>query len=507
MSQKVFIQRNEQQVNKLATVILLISALIAFPAVYILNEAGVFNIKPGKLLVLTIVGLILSVIPFLSRLLRLPPTFVKYITMICSTVTIGILATNPKIGIYLLYIFPVGISCLYFDRKLTLASFLMAGISLAVSQYFRIAEDKHLIYFKDIVKSYVPFMAGFAVELTVLAIIFFMLTKRTRNLLENLMGTEEQMEILDKLQRVMHKSTEASQVLEGSVKQLAATVEESAVQNDTIAGNAAKAADDFQKSLNYIENTRDTVQMVSNAMHDISGQTGEVSSLSSAAVNAVEESDRMIHDAIRSMEYIENSNSQSKELVYRLFDASEQIDKIIELITAIATQTNLLSLNAAIESARAGEHGKGFSVVAEQIRKLAEQSSAAAKDIAILIKRVKTDTSDTVQSMEQGAETIRGGIGKVRSASQAFDRLKGLQLQSDEKVQGITALTHKMRDYSKSITDIMENIRSLTLHSMEEITEIAAATQHQSAAMQQIAASFDAIENISGQLLDLSQQS
>ncbi|MCX7922663.1 MAG: methyl-accepting chemotaxis protein [Clostridia bacterium] len=496
MGQKSFILKNEHRVNIITTRILC-GTTVAFPLLFTLGLVGFFTFDLKMLLISSVAGTVGAILPIILRKLSFNSTFVKYFTITMSTMVIAILAKNREIGIFLVYLFPIALSCLYFDRKLTTSAFIMGLFGLIISKYFRADFET----FKD----YLSVTIGYVIEFFCLSSIFIMLARRTRNLLDSLTSSEEQAAILEKLKDVMQQSSNASDVLAHSVKQLSTTIEETTQANNEMAQNAGKAAQDCEKNLKYVENTTNTVESISSTLENIALQTGEMSEISQATYQATEESKQIMTDAIENMEEIEVSTTQSKELINRLGDRSEQIGKIIEIITAITAQTNLLALNAAIESARAGEHGKGFAVVSDEIRKLAEQSGGAAKEIANLIKQIQEDTCNAVSSIDQGSNTIKTGIELVRTAGKSFEKLKRLQEKSNQKVQEIAQSSNQTSRYGREIVQIVANIKALTTQSLDEVESIASATQHQAAAMEQIAASFAVIDDTADGLLELSK--
>lgn len=504
MKDKAFILKNETQVNIISTRILLISCLLVFPLLILLNYIKVFNINWSSLIIFSVCGISLAFIPSIIRYFNPNSTIVKYLSVVVSTIVIGMLATNPAIGIYLIYLFPVALSCLYFDRKLTFTAFLIGIPNLAISQYLRIA-TKYSSHPADIMSAYIAYLAGFTLEFLALSLIFIMLTKRTRALLENLVGSEEQSAILKKLKEVMEKSTHASNTLANSVSQLSASMEETTENNKLIASNTSEVAKGSAKNLNYIEDTHSTIQNITSSLQGISDQSNELVTISQGTYNAAVTSMEIIQHAIESMKIIEASSQENKNMMNRLGNTSEQIGNIVEIISNLTKQTNLLALNAAIESARAGEHGKGFAVVAEQIRKLAEQSASSANDISNLVNNIQNDTKNAIKSIDEGADAVRTGIDQVRTAGTSFEELKVLQEQSNGKVQVISTACKEVYSYGNKIADLITNVKTLTEDLLGNLESIAASTDSQASAMDEIVASFEEVDRIAEDLLILSK--
>lgn len=501
MKEKSFILENERKANKITTRILFFTNL-AYPALIILGYLKVFDFDMMRLYIVSAIGAIGASTPLILKKIGINNTVLKYYTIIMCTVIVGILNINYQIGIYMVFIFPIGLSCLYFDKKLTLTALIIGVINMTISNYFRIPSNP--LYAYDPIGQYISITAGYIIEFILLSLIFIMLSKRTRTLLESLSDSEEQALILDKLRDVMGRSQNASAVLATSLKQLSSTIEETTDSIDKIFINADSVSSGCEKNLKCIESTNSTVENISNVLESISSQSQKISQISQNTFSAAEESEKIIKDAIINMEEVEASTVQSRDLINHLGERSEEIGRIIEIITNITKQTNLLALNAAIESAKAGEHGKGFAVVSDEIRKLAEQSASATKDIANLIKQMQLDTENAVSSIDNSFLGLKSGIDLVKAAGKSFEDLKALQELTNQEIQKITQYSEQSSQYGQEIAEVISTTKSITSQSYDEIKSIASATSSQASAMQQITDSFSVIENIAEDLLKLS---
>lgn len=505
MLEKSFILKNENEVNIISTRIILFSSCFVFPALIILNLAELFKFTLSSIIIFAVIGTALSCIPLIMRRNKVRSSVVKYSTIIVSTIVVAMIATNPSIGVYIEYLFPIAISCLYFDKRLTRTAVYIGVISMFISRYFRISQELNTVNTSLIMKDYIPIMAGLTIEFVTLALIFIMLSRRTRNLFENLVDSDEQSRILSKLKLVMNKSTQASDTLTKSVKEFSISFDRSKKDNEVITENAAVATQNCTKNLEFIENTAKTVDSIYLVLEDISKQCGVMMDISKTTLDSTNESEKIMFKTIEKMKEVEDTTNQNRLVVNRLGETSGQINKITDIITNIANQTNLLALNAAIEAARAGEAGKGFSVVADEIRKLAEQSAGAANDILKLISQMQSDTQISIKSIDQGADTVKQGIDMVKITGKSFENLKELQNNSFNKMKEIASLSNETSSYGNDIVEIVKNIKDQTVQSLKQVEMISSSMENQLKVMGNNILLVAQIDDISEGLFELSK--
>lgn len=295
------------------------------------------------------------------------------------------------------------------------------------------------------------------------------------------------------------------------VDKAAGAVNTASVQLRTGAGEAAEAASQVAAAIGKVAmgaerqvaaaNTSVTVieKMVVGS-GDIARSTNEVASVSDKAAALARDGSTTIKSAVSKMTSIEETVLKSAKVVSVLGERSKEIGQIVDTISGIAGQTNLLALNAAIEAARAGEQGRGFSVVAEEVRKLAEQSQEAAKQIAGLIGEIQGETDHAVITMNNGTHEVKQGTKAVALAGKTFGEIVELVEKVSHQIQSISAGTQQMAAGSQQTAKVIQDIVAINQENALETQTVSAAAEEQSASIEEIAASCEDLSNLAFEL-------
>ena len=215
---------------------------------------------------------------------------------------------------------------------------------------------------------------------------------------------------------------------------------------------------------------------------------------------AAESGGEAIGKAIRQMQALDTTVTHSAQVVAKLGERSQEIGQIVDTISGIAGQTNLLALNAAIEAARAGEQGRGFAVVADEVRKLAEQSQEAAGRIASLIGEIQGETGRAVEAMNKGTAEVKEGTVVAGQAGAAFEEIVGLIRKANEEVAAITTAIEQTVSGSGRIVRAVDDMQNVSRDTAEQTQTVAAATEEQAASMEEIASSSRSLAHLAEEL-------
>jgi twitching motility protein PilJ len=214
-----------------------------------------------------------------------------------------------------------------------------------------------------------------------------------------------------------------------SVNKSAGTLRHSAGQ---MAGTAKQQADESVKTLSAVE-------QLASSMRQVSETAGASSESAKQVLQATERGRVAVHATVQDMQGIRSTVQRMSKQVKALGDRSVEITQIVSTIRDIANQTNLLALNAAIEAAGAGEAGARFAVVADQVRKLAESSTQATREITDLVKVIQTETQDAVVAMEQETQAVEAGSASALRTGEVFNEISGIAQRSSELAQTIAS--------------------------------------------------------------------
>ncbi len=324
------------------------------------------------------------------------------------------------------------------------------------------------------------------------------ITSHTDNVLENAQaqaGMAERAssaidEIDTSIKRIAENSVHLSTVSEetsSSVIEMIASIEEVAKEAEYSSESVEKTASSIEEMssaikqvsvnteslLSSAELTASSIMEIDSAIKEMEESALVSKSVSEEATINAAEGKKAVTQTVEGMEKISEVVEKSAKIISRLGQKSEEIGKILTVIKDVTDQTNLLALNAAILAAQAGDYGKGFGVVAEEIKDLADRTASSTKEIDNLIKSVQTEVRASVESMEIGIESVRKGVGLASQAGNAIDKIFKSVEKSSEMAEQIARATAEQSKGNQQVKLAMENVTQM-------IAQIVKATKEQS---------------------------
>lgn len=310
----------------------------------------------------------------------------------------------------------------------------------------------------------------------------------------------------ENLKRLIRQVAETSISVAASSQQLSASAEQNSKATEQIASTAQELAGGAENQVHNITKSSEAVNEMSVRVGQIASNAVLVSSTAEQTSSHAEQGNQAIQTVIKQMQSIHLIMEQMSNVIKGLGDRSLEVDSITTAISDIASQTNLLSLNAAIEAARAGEHGRGFAVVAGEVQKLAEQSASSAKEISQVITFIQDGMKDAIQTMEKASREVVQGIESVNVAGESFAKIQHSVDDVSSQVQKVSTASQQIAEGTKEVIFSITEVTKIAEITSYGTQTMAAATEEQLASMEEISSSSAALSKLAEELQTLIEQ-
>lgn len=290
-----------------------------------------------------------------------------------------------------------------------------------------------------------------------------------------------------------------SSLLATSAEELNLSTEQTSLATQQVAASIEHVVRGSEAQLEEIHLGQDVLKDVNKTIMEILSSVENATTLVQETLRLASDGSTEVRKSTEQMKVIEGKISNLEKLINNLGERSANISKVANLITAIADQTNLLSLNAAIEAARAGEHGKGFAVVADEVRKLAEQSSLSAKEIGNSINIIEGDINEVMTSMTEGIREVSTGRELVNTVGTKFSSIHKSVTDVAHRTEAVYKATKQMTD-SNALSETVRKTKEFAMMNAAATQEVSAQTEEQLAIVQEIQASAGALAKLAADL-------
>ena len=399
-----------------------------------------------KILFIMAFGIIVCLLPgILHKYLEEKKSF-KYFALGTMLVNLTIMYSCIYANGLLLWVIPLIVAAMYFDKRLVITTAIATIPLLLISEVFAsINKIEFIAEFKWIPLHIFSYIA----QLTLIGIVLIQMTKKCYNILFKSFSLNEE------VTQILNNNIEASKVLDNSIHNLKNRLDNT---NDGICNIETEIHDISVGSkdiLNFAESTNENVEVLLNEISSVIKDTEEIEITKNTMQKITNDNKENMYKVSDAMEDIKECTSESKNIIYELVEKLEKISEVFIKIVEISNQTDLLALNASIEAARAGEVGKGFSVVAEEVKKLALESSEYARGVEAILQDIKSDSSEAIKAIEKNNTAVNNSFECIINTNKAFDYLLEIEQSMENQINNISNSMDKFVRNGESIGDNM----------------------------------------------------
>lgn len=304
----------------------------------------------------------------------------------------------------------------------------------------------------------------------------------------------------DVLKDLLSQIADNASHLSAAAEQLSASTEEVTASSMEMADHAEETSHNTKSSAKFARENAVAMEETAAAVERIVDSSNTLQNSAIGTLDVANQGAADILSAGQQMDTIYASTKLTTELIQRLSKQSEDIENISKVITGITAQTNLLALNAAIEAARAGEAGKGFAVVADEVRKLAEESGQSAGQIVALTNEIQTDTKNVEQAVQESLRTVETGVSIINGAGTSFEKIVKEIDNMKVQIEAVSSVTEEISASAKQVSCSVTEIAVLSEATADQTANAQASSQQQLSTLQEVTA---VANDLSNQAMDL----
>ncbi|UPG80702.1 methyl-accepting chemotaxis protein TlpA [Bacillus subtilis] len=308
------------------------------------------------------------------------------------------------------------------------------------------------------------------------------------------------------LRSLIHGIKDSVEHVASSSEELTASADQTSRATEHITMAIEQFSNGSKSQSEKIETTTEQINEMNDGLAELARAAAVITETSADSTEVSSKGETLVQKTAGQMNTIDHSVKAAEQVVKGLEIKSKDITNILRVINGIADQTNLLALNAAIEAARAGEYGRGFSVVAEEVRKLAVQSADSAKEIESLISEIVKEIHTSLNVLQSVNKEVKTGLVMTDETKQSFKHISQMTNQIASELQNMNATVEELSAGAQEISAASNDITAISKESSDGIQDIAASAEEQLASMEEISSSALTLERMSEELRDLTKQ-
>ncbi|MBT2289696.1 methyl-accepting chemotaxis protein [Paenibacillus albidus] len=309
--------------------------------------------------------------------------------------------------------------------------------------------------------------------------------------------------MLDSFTLTLRKLDEAVQHTAASSEQLTAIAINSVSASQHTAQSVERIAKGAQEQYEGSEQSAYAMEEMAIGIQKIAESSGIVNERSQHVNEQVTYGDQAVQGAVQQITSVNQAVERTAAMIHALEAKTAEINQVVRYISEIATQTNLLSLNASIEAARAGEHGRGFAVVAGEVKKLAEQTTKATGTVAGILSEIQDSAAMTSASISEEIEEVHKSVTQIGRVREVFGTIVHAVTEVSHEINEVSAATQQLSASTEEVSASMNEIVGISRNSLQELTAISAAVSEQHRSMEEISSSSESLSHMATELQEM----
>jgi len=306
--------------------------------------------------------------------------------------------------------------------------------------------------------------------------------------------------MLKNLKGLVNHIKDAAANLSNAAETLNVIVAKGHKTTEDISGGTAKIFEGALEQAGHIDNASKVAMEMAKTSDEVSEKMTDMSNVASQAKSAVQRGVAISVSALKKMEAILQGVDSTKEMVISLEERINNIPKILDVITHISRQTDLLALNATIEASKAGEHGRGFAIVAEEVRRFADSTNRSVEDVALIIRDIKAEVERLVNSAAESTAFTQGGREDINKVREALDEITAFTSEVADKIGSIFALAQKQKEGAESAAKLMEQVAGIARENLSTSEDVDKIVDDHRGSMEEVVISAKKLSGLSEDL-------